>query len=809
MNATTHHHAANSTEPDKELGSAGAQPETLLAEAGSLSDLAQPDLQSSFGNAQLAAATARGPAPEPRQTPTLQLAFGNAAVARRLIQRKADSGSPEITDAAAASNAVAPVALGESAGADTAAAATLIVEDSAETVQPGQLKKTEFLSQLRAAVCATTADALAGTQWSATGCPYLDRIFAHYTAQDGPHLERTIRRYAPEAGAVTSAVQYIPFITARVRRAVTTWTTTGQITGVPEGAPPGLLIGGLPGLIGGAATGIANAASAVVAGASGAAAAVGSLLFKGRDGGAKAAADPEAVQTQLGVGNSLEGGVRSRMEAAYGQSFGDVQVHADSKAAELSNNLNARAFTVGQDIAFGAGEYQPGTVIGDALIAHELAHVMQQRGAGPGAVMQKGDSEQGTLEDDADQAAVGAVVSSLDNRRGLAHVPKRVLPSLKSGLRLQRCFGCSGGGERRSLADRTRDRDEISDLMGNPEANEAAVLRRIDALEGSDAADIFMHMGFLQRDSSVNELAGSEAGQRILDRVVRALREGDLAARHRADAIARILAGRRAPPSLTPSLSQQQELAQINNAINADSAARLAQYRDRALLVPLRLPVQLYQPGFEMSGGVYYDNTLPRLPPGEAGITTGVVWSRPGNVQQSFRYPLNFIRLGPLVLSHTDEYIRSTMWHEFQHYRRYLEARQTDAVQAPDSLQLEEELRQPAVGDSRPNLELEATSIQLAGDFDRLRDDEVQSVLIYLGKHMANSNARAQFRTAAIDRVRVAVAGDRTKQDRLLRLIGSVGRVATRNLNDLKLAIQNNLAPRPRRPQRGRAPGSR
>jgi hypothetical protein len=79
-------------------------------------------------------------------------------------------------------------------------------------------------------------------------------------------------------------------------------------------------------------------------------------------------------------GQPLVAGTRAFMESAFGQGFSHVRIHTDTQAAALSAGLNARAFTIGQDIAFGVGEYQPGTLIGDALIAHELAHVIQQGG---------------------------------------------------------------------------------------------------------------------------------------------------------------------------------------------------------------------------------------------------------------------------------------------------------------------------------------------------------------------------------------------------------------------------------------------
>jgi hypothetical protein len=79
-------------------------------------------------------------------------------------------------------------------------------------------------------------------------------------------------------------------------------------------------------------------------------------------------------------------------------------VHTDSEAAASAHALNARAYTVGQHIAFGHGHYQPHTPVGQYLIAHELAHTVQQRGApqgGPLTVSEPGDA----LEREADAVA--------------------------------------------------------------------------------------------------------------------------------------------------------------------------------------------------------------------------------------------------------------------------------------------------------------------------------------------------------------------------------------------------------------------
>lgn len=79
-------------------------------------------------------------------------------------------------------------------------------------------------------------------------------------------------------------------------------------------------------------------------------------------------------------GRPLPQSVRDRFEPRLGYGFGQVRVHAGARAAEAARAVNARAYTVGQDVVFGNGHYRPGTPDGDKLLAHELTHVVQQRG---------------------------------------------------------------------------------------------------------------------------------------------------------------------------------------------------------------------------------------------------------------------------------------------------------------------------------------------------------------------------------------------------------------------------------------------
>jgi peptidoglycan hydrolase-like protein with peptidoglycan-binding domain len=83
-----------------------------------------------------------------------------------------------------------------------------------------------------------------------------------------------------------------------------------------------------------------------------------------------------------GSGLPLPEPVRAFFEPRFGYDFSMVRIHTDARAAELARALNARAFTVGQDVVFGAGQYAPGTTFGRKLLAHELVHVIQQTGRG-------------------------------------------------------------------------------------------------------------------------------------------------------------------------------------------------------------------------------------------------------------------------------------------------------------------------------------------------------------------------------------------------------------------------------------------
>ncbi|MBE0525083.1 MAG: DUF4157 domain-containing protein [Methanosarcinales archaeon] len=88
------------------------------------------------------------------------------------------------------------------------------------------------------------------------------------------------------------------------------------------------------------------------------------------------------INSIRGGGKSLSKSSRAFFEPRFGADFSGVRVHTDGQAASTAKSVNAKAFTVGHDVVFGAGQYMPDNVSGQKLLAHELTHVIQQNGGG-------------------------------------------------------------------------------------------------------------------------------------------------------------------------------------------------------------------------------------------------------------------------------------------------------------------------------------------------------------------------------------------------------------------------------------------
>ncbi|HEX8693770.1 MAG TPA: DUF4157 domain-containing protein [Longimicrobium sp.] len=269
----------------------------------------------------------------------------------------------------------------------------VLVDDGAPA--DGRMTVSAFMDALESRLRPACDEVLGAAGRSTEGCPYLDQWIAFYRAQPAARVERAILRYTGAEG--TDAAALLEAIVSHARRAAAEWALTGRVPELPDGVPGDGLPPAGAGAVQGKGVGAAGSSAA-------------------------SPADPAAVRARLGPGRALEPAVRARMEDGFGASFAGVRVHTDPRAARTAADLRARAFAVGGDVAFGAGEYRPGTLAGDALLAHELAHTLQQR---DGAVSPAAASDP-ALERDADAAARDVLL-------GREPRPRR------GALRLQRC----------------------------------------------------------------------------------------------------------------------------------------------------------------------------------------------------------------------------------------------------------------------------------------------------------------------------------------------------------------------------------
>ena len=154
------------------------------------------------------------------------------------------------------------------------------------------------------------------------------------------------------------------------------------------------------------------------------------ILQRKAAGPARAATAPPSVNRVLdSPGRPLDAPARSFMEPRFGRDFGGVRVHTDPAAAESARAVDAHAYTVGQHIVFDSGKYDPHSGPGRNLLAHELAHTVQQRGAGPApSVLRLGETpEYNHLESEASRVAQSVVhhpgATSVPRSAGVASRP--------------------------------------------------------------------------------------------------------------------------------------------------------------------------------------------------------------------------------------------------------------------------------------------------------------------------------------------------------------------------------------------------
>lgn len=177
----------------------------------------------------------------------------------------------------------------------------------------------------------------------------------------------------------------------------------------------------------------------------------------GDSGGGGAAALSVAPQLTQG-GARLPQALRSTLGPLFGNDFGHVRVHRDATSAAAAREVGARAFTLGEHIHFGAGQWRPEGRDGLHLIAHELSHTLQhaQGGAGSGEGVEI-DNAGSALEREADHAADAALAGRSVRVRGAGsgQLSRRLLQRAPAGM------GTASGGSDTQTMDRTVDENTV------------------------------------------------------------------------------------------------------------------------------------------------------------------------------------------------------------------------------------------------------------------------------------------------------------------------------------------------------------
>ena len=341
------------------------------------------------------------------------------AAGRAMPQRQVEVGAAD-SPAEREADAVAAAVTG---GATPAA---LLVDDG--PVAPGQMLKSTFLAQLHEQVHAA-ADAELGWLESTLGCPYIDLYFQRYAGRPAGDAEALLKRFAPAARSARTATDLLAPVVARVREGVRHWRDRGQ-------APPELaaLDGTAAALAESHAQAARPPAEATTDGEETALAARAPLPGQ-----------PEELTARLGPGVAPTGRVA---EIADTLGVSALRVHDGPAAAALAERADAHAFALGSHVVFGAAALRPGTVEGDALIAHEVAHVAQQTGAASaGDAVDAVDAEVGGQaeavlpgraggEGDADRAAGGVLARLYGGARAAAST---VWAGARAPVELARC----------------------------------------------------------------------------------------------------------------------------------------------------------------------------------------------------------------------------------------------------------------------------------------------------------------------------------------------------------------------------------
>ena len=171
----------------------------------------------------------------------------------------------------------------------------------------------------------------------------------------------------------------------------------------------------------------------------------GFLQRKTSGASAETGVPPIVHEVLRSPGQPLDAVTRTFFENRLDHDFSDVRVHTGEQAGASAKAVNALAYTVGSDVVFGAGQYAPSSSAGRRLLAHELAHVVQQRGAAPAAARKLTISEpQDAAEQQADRVAESVTTGHSVPSPGSTSGPVVQRACGSSAVKAGECPGLSG-----------------------------------------------------------------------------------------------------------------------------------------------------------------------------------------------------------------------------------------------------------------------------------------------------------------------------------------------------------------------------
>jgi hypothetical protein len=375
---------------------------------------------------------------------------------------------------------------------------TGLIVDSGAAPDDATMTRDEFLRALRATAVEAASVGI-GPAWSEAGCRYIERWFDLHAHVDARRIEELAARFSGLDRPATAAA-YLPAIRQRLVLAI-----AGYLVG--QDLSEHLAAAGLAGDVGRDPDGVAASSPGPTPTRFGPPVAPPAGPSMAAQLAASGAADGhahEAVAGPLGASQRLDPAVAARLGGAFGASFDHVRVHTGPEAAATARRHGALALTVGRHVAFAPGRYRPSTVDGDALIAHELAHVLQQSSArGPVG------APPGTAHDlDADRAAAGAL-AQVHGRP----TPGRHRPALSAPLSLQRCSDKRKINDPYALSVDALLRAKPPDLVGA-----AASIRGLKGAKAGDRAlrdaiDEWEHEHLIDRATMFDWIALQELGE--------------------------------------------------------------------------------------------------------------------------------------------------------------------------------------------------------------------------------------------------------------------------------------------------------